>query len=395
MYKLVKISAVLVVFALLALPVLGYTGNSDIMRGKAADMMKRGQEIRSAAGMMGMGFMHKEGSNFGQYVTFNVTATGEVTDYSIAGIPVFDNITVANFDYKGSPQYLGKFGELTRISNKNDTVVLQLHDNPAAVINIRTKIATTITFNLAAGVTASQQDKIIKIEADNLTAYITGTNATSISMPNNATITIQSNAGNAVFRAVPVNMPFSKGHEKFMKEVMENRAGAEIDIGDYDKYSIVNYSDNIDVMVKSVESHHVNMTISSTNPSGRFFMMDIDNSSLSWTPGQRINLYIDNQPMKQVMDVDDLYNATESSFYLDIAGGNRVQVSVYIANFSDHTLDIAVEQGTPTPTVYLPLTSTQTPTGTTGATATPGAPGFELALVLLGGGLAYYLRRKY
>ncbi len=384
MNKLMKITTVLLIVALLALPVFAEK-DGGMMRGKAGDMMKKGQEMRSAGGMMGMGFMHSAGSNFGSYVTFTVdNTTGEVTNYSISGIAVFDSIKVANFNFKDSkPQ-----GSLTKITNKDGSVVLQLHDNPAAVINIKTKTATTITFNLAAGVKASKEDKIVKIEADNLTAYITGTNATSLNIAGDE-IKIESSVGNAIFRAVPVNMPVSEGHGRFMKEIMKNRAGAEIAVGEYGKYSIANYSEDTNVMIKSMDRNRMRMTINSTDPSGKFFMMNLDNSSLSWTERQKIRLYMDNKPMRQVMTEDELYNATESSFWITMPGGKRMQAMMYIANFSEHTVDVAVEDaGTPTPAETPTMTLEKTPA------ATPKTPGFELMLGVVGAGFAY-LRRKY
>lgn len=383
MNRLIKITAVVLIVAMLALPVFAEKGDG-MMRGKAAEMMKKGQDIRGAGGMMGMGFMHSAGSNFGNYVTFTVdNTTGEVSNYSISGIAVFDSIKVANFNFKDSkPQ-----GSLTKITNKDGSVVLQLHDNPAAVINIKTKTAATITFNLADGAKATKEDKVIKIEADNLTAFITGTNATSINIAGDE-IKIESSKGNAIFRAVPVNMPVSEGHGRFMKEMMKNRAGAEIAVGAYGKYSIANYSEDTNVMIKSMERNRMRMTINSTDPSGKFFMMNLDNSSLAWTERQKIRLYIDSKPMRQVMSEDELYNATVSSFWLTMPGGNRMQAMMYIANFSEHTVDVAVEDaGTPTPV--------ETPIGTPEKTpaATPKTPGFGLAIGVAGAGFAY-LRRK-
>ncbi len=384
MNKLIKITAVLLIVALLALPVLGEKGGS-MMRGKATDMMNKGQQIRGAGGMMGMGFMHSAGASYGSYVTFTVdNTTGEVKDYGISGIAVFDSIKVAGFNFKDSKIQ----GALTRITNKDGSVVLQLHDNPAAVINIRTKAAATITFNLADGVKASKDDKVIKIEADNLTAFIAGTNSTSINITGDE-IKIESSAGNAIFRAVPVNMPVSGGHGRFMKEMMKNRAGAEIAVGAYGKYSIANFSEDTNVMIRSMDRNRMRMTINSTDPAGKFFMMNLDNSSLAWTERQKIRLYIDSKPMRQVMSEDDLYNATVSSFWLTMQGGNRMQAMMYIANFSEHTVDVAVEdEGTPMPA--------ETPLGTPEKTpaATPGTPGFGLAIGVMGAGFAY-LRRKY
>ncbi len=382
MNKLMKITVVLLIVALLAMPVFAEK-DSGMMRGKAGEMMKRGQDIRGAGGMMGMGFMHSAGSSYGNYVTFNLSnTTGEVTDYGISGIPVFDSIKVANFNFKDSKT----LGALTRITSKDDYVALQLHDNPSAVINIKTKAAATITFNLADGVKASKEDNVIKIEFDNLTAFIAGTNATSINIVGDE-IKIESNGGNAIFRAVPVNMPVSEGHGRFMKEMMKNRAGAEIAVGAYGKYSIANYSEDTNVMIKSMDRNRMRMTINSTDPSGKFFMMNLDNSSLTWTERQKIRLYIDNKPMRQVMSEGELYNATESSFWLTMPGGNRMQAMMYIANFSERTVDVVVEdEGT--------TTATATSAGTPEATATPKTPGFGLAIGVAGAGLAY-LRRKY
>ncbi len=89
------------------------------------------------------------------------------------------------------------------------------------------------------------------------------------------------------------------------------------------------------------------------------------------------------------MSADELYNATESSFWLTMPGGNRMQALMYIANFSERTVDVVVEEGTPTPTTAAPTgTPTETPA------ATPRAPGFELIVGLLGAGIAYLKKKR-
>ncbi len=380
MKRTIKITAFLLAVVILAVPVFGEMGSGmmggDMMRGKAKDMMTRGSEMRSAQGVVGMGFMHSQGSNYGNFVTFSVdNTTGAVMNYGILGITVFDSIKVAGFDFSD----LKTMGALTRISDKNDSVVIQLHDNPAAVINIRTKAATTITFDLADGVNASKENNIVKIEDGNLTAFIVSTNTTSINIVDGNVI-IESSKGNAVFRAVPVNMPMDGMHQKFMGEMMKNRAGAEVSIGKSDKYSIVNYSENINLMIRSMDRNHMRMTINSTNHSGKFIMMNLDNSSMMWSQGKKIRLYLDNVSMRQVMTAEELYDAKESCFWLTTSGDNRMQAMMYIANFSERVVDVVVEdESTPAPTS----------TETTGKT-----PGFEIAIGLLGAGLAYKFGRK-
>ncbi len=388
MKRSIKITAFLLAVVILAVPVLGQMSggmmSGDMMRGKAKDMMTRGSEMRSAQGMMGMGFMHSEDSNYGNFVTFSGDkSTGAVMNYGILGITVFDSIKVAGLDFKDSKT----MGALTRISDKNDSVVIELHDNPAAVINIRTKAATTITFELADGVKASKENNnIVKIEGGNLTAFIVSTNTTSINFVD-GNVSIESSRGNAVFRAVPVNMPMDGMHQKFMGEMMKNRAGAEVSIGLSDKYSIVNYSENMNLMVRSMERNRIRMTINSTDHSGKFIMMNLDNSSMMWSQGQKIRLYLDNMSMRQVMTAEELYDANESCFWLTMSGDNRMQAMMYIANFSERVVDVVVEdESTPAPT------STETPGKT--PVPTPTTPGFEIAIGLLGAGLAYRLGRK-
>ncbi len=59
---------------------------------------------------------------------------------------------------------------------------------------------------------------------------------------------------------------------------------------------------------------------------------------------------------------------------------------MYIANFSERIVDVVVEDGsTPAPT------STGTPSAPVSTTATPG---FEIAIGLLGAGIAYKLGRR-
>jgi hypothetical protein len=388
MKQIIKAIAILTALSLLALPVFGQMGTGgmmgadSMMSGKAKDMMNRGQTMRSQQGIMGMGFMHSAGSSFGHYVTFSVdNKTGTVNDSGISGITVFNSIKIAGFNFKDSVT----MGAMTKIISKDGSVIMQLYDNPAAVINIHTKAATNITFELAEGVNATKEGNMVRIKAGNLTAFIASTNNTAINV-GSGEVRIESSRGNAIFRAVPVNMPMDGLHQKFMGEMMNNRAGAEVSVGASDTYCIANYSENMNVMIRSMEKNRMSMSINSTDPSGKFIMMDLDNSSLTWTERQKIHLYLDNKPMRQVMTPDELFAARESSFWLTMPGNNRMQAMMYIANFSERVVDVVVEEeGTPAPagTTEAPEPAAATPT-----------PGFGIVIGLLGAGLVYYLRRK-
>jgi hypothetical protein len=392
MNLIIKSIAIVLALTLICLPVFGQMGSGkiseDMMRGKAKEMMKEGNDMREKGGMVGMGFMHSEGKSFGHFVTFSVdNSNGAVLNYGISGFTVFDSINVSGFNFKDS----ATMGAQTKITNKDRSVVIQLHDNPAAVINIKTNGTTTMIFTLATGVTATKEDKIVNISADNITAYIVAPNATSINIVGRE-VRIESTKGNIIFRAAPVNMPVM--NRKFMEEMIRNRAGAEVSVGMSDKSSIVNYSDDMNVMIRSMENNRMRMTINSQDHSGKFIMMDIDNTSMMWNERQKICLYLDNKSLRQVMNEQELYDTKESSFWLNMMGKNRMQAVMYIANFSERQVDIVVEDNV-TSTATPELTPTTTPEVTKPAVSgTPKTPGFEVIIGLLGTAVAYRMRRK-
>lgn len=409
MNKIIKLIAIFLALTMLSLPVLGENvGNSNgnsmdagrnvsdknnpsmmdsnnndngSMHQKTSEMFDNGSRMRDNEGVKGMGFMHRGANSYGSYVTFTVdNTTGNVLNFGISGIAVFDSINIQGFNFAASRTE----GAQTKISNADGSIVIQIHDHPAAVIEINADTNITLVFNLAAGVTATRQDNTITIMAGNLTAFIVSEKATSNIA--GSQVTINTN-GNVVFRASPINMPHDNMEGRFMGEVVTKRAGAEVSVGESDKSSIVNYSEDMNVTVDSIQSNHMRMTVESSNHSGKFILMNLDNSSLTWIEGQKITLYLDNKPMKEVMTEQELYNASESSFWLNITGRNKVQAMMYIANFSTHQVDVVVGAPvTPTPTA----TAAETTTPAT----TPKTPGFEIALGALGTVAAAYMMRR-
>ncbi|MCK5660842.1 MAG: hypothetical protein KAH86_05730, partial [Methanosarcinales archaeon] len=181
----------------------GMIGQQMGGRGNAFDMMNQGMGMRGEQGIHGLGFMHSAGNAFGEYVTFSIDSeTGNVLDYGVAGIPLFD-ISIGGFDYESTSEV----GSVTRISNTDGSTLIQLHDNPAGVVNIPTAEDISITFTLADGVVASKEDGFIKIESGGLVGYITGTRITAISESDTQVLVGAADDSVVVFRTSPVNMP--------------------------------------------------------------------------------------------------------------------------------------------------------------------------------------------
>ncbi len=349
----------------------------------AREMYDNGSRMREDNGMMGMGFMQREDNNYGNYVTFSVdNTTGDVLNFGISGTSLFDSIRIQGFDFKDTITS----GAETKIVSKDGSIVIHMHDNPAAVIKINADRNANLIFNLASGVSATKQDNMVKLTARNDTAYIVSEKATSIILAGSQ-VSIDTN-GDTIFRASPVNMPHDNMEDRFMGEMMNNRAGAEVSVGKSDKYSIVNYSGNVNVTMESIQTDHMRMKVESSNHSGKFILMNIDNSSLMWNEGQNITLYLDNKPIKEVQTESELYSASESSYWLNMTGKNRMQALMFIKDFSTHQVDIVVTAAeTPGQT---PLTTTPA----TSAAATPKTPGFEIALGTLGIVAAMYMMKR-
>ncbi len=407
MNKILKLIVVVLVLTMLSLPILGEMNSGDpsgnsmdsgnnkagsvdsgmndaqkvdssqndngSIHEKVREMYDNGSRMRESEGMMGMGFMHREDDNFGNYVTFSVdNTTGDVLNFGISGNSVFDSIKITGFDFKAETTN----GAETKIINKDGSIVIHMHDNPAAVIEIDSNKNASLIFDLAAGASATKQDNLVKITSGNITSYIISEKATSTNIAGRQ-VSIETGIGDTVFRASPVNMPHDDMEERFMGEMMTNRAGAEVSVGKSDKYSIVNYSEDVNVTMESIETDHMRIMINSSDHSGKFILMNIDNSSLMWNEGQKISLHLDNKSMKQVLTERELYSASESSFWLNMAGRKKLQALVYISNFSTRQIEVIVEAaGTPTTTATSPVSTTKaTPTKT---------PGFEIALGVMG-----------
>ena len=135
----------------------------------ASEMMMRGSEMRMGADMQGMGFMHSGAVMYGQYITFEVdNLTGAITSYGIDGDEIFDSIEVDGFDFDATQV----IGAVTHVTNGDGTTAIQVHDNPSAVITIRSVDDFTVNFDLAEGVTMSEDGNVVVINTTDIEMHI-------------------------------------------------------------------------------------------------------------------------------------------------------------------------------------------------------------------------------
>lgn len=378
-YIILTLTAI-VLLSVVVEPVLAQTGQDGSKRmekGRASQMMEQGKSMREGQGMHGLGFMHSAGNAYGEYVTFTIDSqTGAILNYGIAGTTLF-NMSIANFDYKSNSSQ----GSVTRVSNTNGSVLIQIHDNPAAVINILAKKGISITFDLANSVNATKEDNFVRIESGNVTGYIAGGNITSSVSGTQVKVDAPSNSA-VVFRAAPVNMPMSDNlYRRFAQEIAKNRMGMDIAIGRNATYNAINYSEDMQLKVRAMESGRISLQVNATEPSGRIIAINLDNTSLVIGANKMLRIHYDNQKLQCSDNPDVVFNGTDKPlcWISPIQEGGRTQLMVYAPKFSEHTIDVVVEPVSETPAASPTANATITTAAQPAATK---APGFGLVLSL-------------
>jgi hypothetical protein len=350
-------------------------------RGKASQMMEYGNTVRNQQGMHGMGFMHSAGNAYGEYVTYTIDSqTGALLNYGVKGNALF-NISILNFNYKSSSSQ----DSITWVSNTDGSTIVQLHDNPAAVINILTNKSITVIFTLAEGVTAVKEDNLIRIESSSVVGYIVGTDTISSFVSGNQVNVDASSNSAVVFHASPVNMPmYSNLHQRFSQEIARNRMGLEVTIGRNRSYNAINYSARLQLRLQEMDQDRISLQINATEPAGKLIAINLDNTTLVLREHDRLRIHYDGQPMECVDDPNMVFNATDRPvcWISPIQDRVRAHLMIHIPSYSDHTIDILVE---PETTVTPILTATLVPANTTvKPTETPKTSGFGIIVSLIG-----------
>ncbi len=306
-----------------------------------AQMMQQGKELRTNAGMHGMGFMRNGNSAYGEYVTLQVDEkNGNILNYGIDGNLIFNSISVKDFDFS---RYYA-MGTVTRIENKDGSALLQVHDNPMGVIKILTSKPMSITFDLAEGVKASDMEGSIELDKDNAAVFIIATSGIKLTINNNIVTADVPSSGAVFIRAAPVNMPMSDNLPKTMsREIAMRRVGAEIAIGDGGKYNVVNYTE-LQVRVDRMDPDRIELRLNSTNNAGQVVAINLDNTSLQLREQDRLRIKYDDQLMTCVNNPDDVFTATtKPACWLSRTGREKAMSLLYTGNFSEHVVDIEVE----------------------------------------------------
>ncbi len=220
-----------------------------------------------------------------------------------------------------------------------------MHDNPSAVITIRSVDDHTVNFDLAEGVTMSEDGNVVVIKTTDIEMHIVCSAGTCDVTEAGEVVSIDASGNSAVVvRAIPVNMQFSgEMHRAFTREIARNRTGAEVCLGMGGSISVVDYSQRMQVQTQSMTEERIQLRVNSTDPEGKMMYFNLDNTSLMMQDRDMLRIYYDGEPMQCVDDPDKVFNATQAQCYISQESRERAQIMMYIPEFSEHTIDIVVE----------------------------------------------------
>jgi len=347
----------------------------------AYDMMQQGQNLRHEVGMQGMGFMHSGGNMFGHYVTFTVNeATGEISNYSIAGNAVFDSIRVDGLDF-GETQVLGS---MTKIIDADGNIIMQVHDNPAAVINFVSSDSYTVNFILADGVIATKEDNTVKIVSNEVEVYIVYPDEGSFEVDKSDDIVVDVPEDSLmVVRALPVNMPrLSQMNRLIVQEIAKNRVGAEVYLGMNGSMNMVNYSNHLRIHTEVMNTEMIRLRLNSTDPTGKILSFNLDNTSLQLQERERLHIYYDNISINCIDNPEQVSIATHFACFISQESRSRAQIMINVPEFSEHVVEIVAEEEEEQSETEMPDEPDSS------------VPGFGSVIALSGLSMAVYLIRR-
>ena len=347
----------------------------------AYDMMQQGQNLRHEVGMQGMGFMHSGGNMFGHYVTFTVNeATGEISNYSIAGNAVFDSIRIDGLDF-GETQVLGS---MTKIIDADGNIIMQVHDNPAAVINFVSSDSYTVNFILADGVIATKEDNTVKIVSNEVEVYIVYPDEGSFEVDKSDDIVVDVPEDSLmVVRALPVNMPrLSQMNRLIVQEIAKNRVGAEVYLGMNGSMNMVNYSNHLRIHTEVMNTEMIRLRLNSTDPTGKILSFNLDNTSLQLQERERLHIYYDNISINCIDNPEQVSIATHFACFISQESRSRAQIMINVPEFSEHVVEIVAEEEEEQSETEMPDEPDSS------------VPGFGSVIALSGLSMAVYLIRR-
>ncbi len=385
---------------------------NDYMRGttslvNARDLVAIKQRavkaLRSQRMIRGLHFMNEGGTSYGHHVTYTFDESGEIKDFGISGDVIFDSARISDFDY--STESLQ--GAVARYVGTSS--LFFLHDNPTAVMQVKTLTDKTVIFNLAEGVEAEKMEDnandtiSIKITKANFEGYLIlcrdflaeDSDMSGLDVDiTDSTITVELVENSQVmFRATPMEPQYfqtqyqysgdmSYMHQRMNQEIALGRVGAELTIRDRGNTSCLLNHTPVNLHIREAIQNRVVIGVESEMEEGQVVTINLDGETIDLTNPERIRLRYDGVVLERARNIDELFAGGNRPLCYLLQDNDTVSMAVYIPEFSEHEIIIDLEEEPET--VEEPIEEEEE------AAPTP-AFGAALALATLAG--AYFSRR--
>ncbi len=299
---------------------------------------KKKEEVGKGEEEKKMQFAQAGNSYSGKYVSFTYS-DGGILNYSLGGKTIFDSISISGF----TPVRIKAEGTEVKLTDKDERIELEIHDNPDAIIKITSEDAVDVNFSLAAGISAT----INQTEVD-----LTGINASVVGVGEEGTVRFAL-SGNVLvssldhakimFKATPLTARTEKEKEfddKVLEGIDRGKIGAVVHIEKNDSHDEVSL-DSVNVTVNTIQNNTVSLNVSSELSGGKTILITVSNKILRAVSTKDVHVTFDGAEIQQADNYADVMNQTGNRpKYLILVGVSDVEALVSIPKFSEHQITI-------------------------------------------------------
>jgi hypothetical protein len=301
------------------------------------------------------GLSYEKGYTSGDLIHFMFDEEkGTILSYTLmrnnSNVTVFDLVEITPFTPKDDPVAHGAVWRCNA-----EKVRLEAHDNPTALLKVKSFENKTVAFYLSDNITVSttNSSNILSVSGDIdgklvVTGPIAGNNTTGSMITigsDMVNVTLYENS-HVFFLATPVEgigVGISEENEnKIQNAIANGKVGARVFAQKKNQTHDETYSDM--ETTTDVKEGKVEIIVNSTEKTGKTIVVDIDFETMNVTDPSDVVVMFDGEEISMADDYDDILNSSDdgnNSEYLIVFGSNGVQVLVSIPSFSEHTITIS------------------------------------------------------
>lgn len=287
---------------------------------------------------------YAEGNVTGRFVRFHIDEKGEIENYTIGNMTIFDEISYEN-DTVGRVRVSGAVLTYKGFSLNFHWRFLCVHDNPAAVLHIITYGGDVIKYELNDEIHVEMKGNIVYLNSsENIFAGRLIVSNGEISI-NEGKILVKTGE-NCTTSVMFINFAQFLAPKHIAPEIIhgieKGRIGANIYISTHGM-DFVNYSHEIRAKLKTMERNRVRLEIRSEVHEGKVIMIVINKSAMEFEKYYRLNVTLDGTPVPEG-DYQEVMNSTTEAKYALMEENGNLYLLLYIPHFSTHIIEIESEQ---------------------------------------------------